>query len=190
MLLDFIEPSSDQLLLIEGIHRTFFSTATIIAGTLRASGLLGWDLEGVAWSGTRFSVVGGAQYQPASNTILTSVDGATWMQQTVTVPGGAQYFLNVLWADSKFVAIGAPAEVAISSDGLTWQVGPSSNDLLQYAISWTGSNFVSGGFDIDTSPDGITWTRTVPTSTTILGIVWGKDKYVAVGGGGVITTSP
>jgi hypothetical protein len=157
--------------------------------TLRASGLLGWDLWNIAWSGARLCVVGGAQFQPASNIVLTSQDGASWAQQTVVIPS-SQALFDAIWADSKFVAVGLPGYVATSSDGLTWQPVSSSNLGLLYAITWTGSNFASAGWDIDTSPDGINWTRTVPTTANVWGIVWGIDKYVAVGDGGLIMTSP
>lgn len=161
--------------------------------TLRTSGLVAWDLSNIAWSGTRLCVVGGAKYQPAPNIVLTSVDGVSWTQQSVVIPS-AQYLFDVIWADSKFVAVGPPYSVATSSDGLTWQAGTSTNTFLQRAITWSsstlgsGNTFVSTGLDIDTSPDGITWKRTMPTSSDVWGIVWGVDKYVAVGNG--IMTSP
>ncbi len=171
-----------------------------ISWKVRTSGLNGWDLRSIAWSGSRFVVVGSAQFNPADNVILTSLDGSTWSQQSILVGssqyGYAQYLSDVIWANSKFVAVGPPYFVATSADGLTWQSPASSNTGLLYGIAWSGNQFVAVGWDINTSPDAKIWTRINPTfypflnTASLWGVVWGNHQYVAVGDGGLVTTSP
>jgi hypothetical protein len=161
-----------------------------VTWTPQTSGLPGWNLSNIAWSGTRLCVVGDAQYQPAPNIVLASTDGATWTQETVVFPNNSQYLSAVVWANSKFIAVGPPNYVATSDDGLTWQAVASSNLFLLNAVTWSGSMFVAAGADINTSPDGVSWTRTASTTTNVWGVVWGQDKFVAVGDAGLIMTSP
>lgn len=163
-----------------------------VTWTKQTSGLVAWDLRNIAWSGTEYVVVGAAHYNPADNVVLTSTDGVAWSQHKVTFSNGAQYLLDVAWSGANFVAVGPPYAVATSADGITWQPAAADNTSLLHAVTWNsyGHNFVAVGGDVNTSPDGSTWTRTVPVSSWLRGIVWGANKYVAVGDAGQIMTSP
>jgi hypothetical protein len=163
-----------------------------VTWTRRASGLAGWNLFGIAWSGSQFVVVGDAQFNPAANTILTSMDGASWAKQVILV-GNAQFLFDVAWSGAKFVAVGPASTVAISTDGLSWQVSNSSNLGTTYGVTWDayGSQFVTVGNDVNKSSDGVAWTRIGQVSMLLQrGIVWGTDKFVVVGDSGLIMTSP
>ncbi len=150
---------------------------------------------GVAWSGSRFVVVGDAGFS------ATSTDGLSWSYGNIDLQGGTIVtpFADVVWhagTTNLFVAVtteAANGRVATSSDGITWtraasQVGSpgalaSSGTLLVHAGV--------GGTGIATSPDGGTWTpRTNPSAAVLKGATWTGTQFIAVGNSGTILTSP
>jgi hypothetical protein len=143
-------------------------------------------LYAVAWSGTQFVAVGGADGSDAY--IITSPDGVTWTEQNnpknITMTG-------VAWSGTQFVAVGGAdgtdAYIITSPDGVTWteQINPKNTAL--YAVAWSGTQFVAVGFSdgadayIVTSPDGITWTERSNPGIILYGIAWSGTQFVAVG---------
>ncbi|GHO42199.1 serine/threonine-protein kinase [Ktedonospora formicarum] len=105
-------------------------------------------LSGVAWSDSKFVVVG------ADGTALTSPDGTTWTGSALQASLSSRFLLSVVWSGSQFVAVGGAlgngdkAILLTSPDGISWtaQTLPtsvSSSDLLD--VAWSGSHFVVVG---------------------------------------------
>ena len=145
-----------------------------------------------AWTGTRW--VGGG------NALLTSPDAITWTASAVT-----DTFHGIVWTGSQLVAVGGartigqPGSVSTSPDGLGWTEQAAGTTDTLYGVTWKpGSLFAAVGVSatdgtgaIVTSPDGVTWTARPPGTTAALyGITWTGSRFVAVGAGGVVLTSP
>lgn len=100
--------------------------------------------------------------------------------------------------ESRFIVSGfdiVPITVYDDS-GTQWtkrQAAWTTNDLND--VVWSGTQFAAvggiGSFGaILTSPDGITWTQRMTSSTsTLTGVVWSGTQFVAVGSLGAIFTS-
>jgi len=154
------------------------ATLTVSKWTLGNSGTTG-ALYDVAWSGTRFVVVG------PSGFVLTSSDGAAWIQQA---SGGASVFDGIVWSGTQFV--GAVWNgIFTSPDGLTWTAQSPTSAFSD--LTWSGTQFVAVGGTILTSPDGIVWTSRISNTTQPLySVTWSGTQFVATGYGGTILTSP
>lgn len=127
--------------------------------------------------------------------ILTTTDnGANWL----TLQGN---FYSVVFANSKFVAVGDNGLVAYSSDGYAWTFIHAVNKTTSWRfVIWDAVNslFLAAGIagaattsSIMTSPDGVTWTSRV-TSASGSGynkIALGGIYQVAVGTGKSILTA-
>lgn len=127
--------------------------------------------------------------------ILTTTDnGANWL----TLQGN---FYSVVFANSKFVAVGDNGLVAYSSDGYAWTFIHAVNKTTSWRfVIWDAVNslFLAAGIagaattsSIMTSPDGVTWTSRV-TSASGSGynkIALGDIYQVAVGTGKSILTA-
>jgi hypothetical protein len=143
------------------------------------------DLVGVAWSGSRFVVVG------KSGTILTSSDGFNWTSQTSHTQ---KDLLAVTWSDAQFVVVGDVGTILTSPNGSTWTVRNSQTQEELEGITRYKSQLVVVGSNstILTSHDGSTWhLQTLKPSQDLLAITWTGFQFVAVGGGSyTILTSP
>lgn len=100
---------------------------------------------------------------------------------------GTLNLASVVWDGSQFLAVGNQQGYS-STDGITWSLFSISGGFNLQDIAWNGQIFVAVGVNgangsIVSSPDGITWTvRSFPTTSRALyGVVWGGDKFVAVG---------
>lgn len=100
--------------------------------------------------------------------------GDTWTSRA----SPSSWLLNGLaYGNGVFVAVGYNRTILTSSDGLSWtaQTAPDSAYYENKGVIWTGSQFVLvgdmtyGGSQpamLATSPDGVTWTRRLWTSST------------------------
>jgi len=155
------------------------------------------NLFGVSYGGGQFVAVG------ASGTILTSPDGITWTSRTAA---NSLDLRGVAYGGGKYVAVGGKyadfpdwySTIQVSNDGVNWTETYSGWYML-YGVTYNGTIYVavgrpdafSGDATILTSPDTTSWTeRLANTSQTLTAVVWGNDKFVAVGGSGAIVTSP
>ena len=126
-----------------------------------------WD---VTWGNGQYVAVGN------NGTILTSSDGGTWSKQ---ISGTSAHIYGVSWGNNQFVAVGYL----------------SFDDALDHGHNW--ENYY--GSTVLTSPDGVTWTRRnvhygastasyydnfkpFNTSNPLFCVIWGDNKFVAVGG--------
>jgi hypothetical protein len=130
--------------------------------------------------------------------------GTSWHRATLPADGAVMH--AVVAGANAVVAVGTngastEAVTWTSTDGATWQVGPSAAALDNFglkiemrAVTWDGGRFVAGGHllfgtqfpsaVIWTSPDGRTWTR----ARDVAAFSQGKVQAVSRGGPGLIAS--
>ena len=97
-------------------------------------------------------------------------------------------------SDSALSAMNLRQPQAAAGDttcGSTWQVTERFDAL--YSVAYGAGLYVAVGADgtIQTSPDGLTWTRrTSGIIDRLNGVTWSGAQFVAVGDSGTILTSP
>jgi hypothetical protein len=156
------------------------------------------SLHGIASGANLFVAVG------HTGTIVTSPDGITWTSRN---SGTTDSLTSIAYGNTQFVAVkdghhGAfDVNVLTSPDGITWtrQEGWWGGEAVAFGndvFVAVGGGGYGGDFadTIQTSPDGISWTWTwnysFGGSFWLEGVVYGKNKFVAVGDAGTILTSP
>ena len=131
-------------------------------------------LQGIAWSGSVFAVVG------ENNKAFSSTDGINWTARTI--PGPAKWKRVTYSPDlGLFVAVNEDTstsrvdKIATSTDAITWTLrtspkpaggsSPSWRDVawspelgLFVAVADQNTNYFGTYYPVGTSPDGITWT--------------------------------
>ncbi len=166
-----------------------------IAWTHRPQG--GYALSGVA-IGNGIAVAAGGS---GGARIMTSTDLITWTTPTLPLSPPYNYPLDMLldveYGNGVFVATTLDGYVIRSTDGINW----TAIDAGFYPLPIKKVIFVNGQFmgvsddNIVTSPTGSVWTaREVPSdvgmSPNFYSIAYnGSNKFVAVGDGGVYSTS-
>tara|TARA_R110000868_G_scaffold404974_1_gene683848 strand:+ start:669 stop:3095 length:2427 start_codon:yes stop_codon:yes gene_type:complete len=127
------------------------------------------------------------------NPLLTSSDGITW---TVPATAPAAALAGVVYGNGLWVAIGSGRSAISSDNGATWTntTGISALSSFTAKIAYANGLFVGIGSllgDFATSSDGITWVANTPSpATTLTDVVYGNGLFVALGGSGIILTSP
>ena len=112
--------------------------------------------------------------------LLTSIDGETWVANAAS--GNSSYLLDIIFAASKFVAIGELGRVMVSSDGLIWDLYTTGGTEDNLKIKYLNNQYwISTGTDVlYSSSDGITWTA-VTVKGQIRDIDYIDGKYYIVG---------
>lgn len=167
----------------------------------------GWDAYAIAYDGTNI-VVAGENGRIAKGTSADVGTDTNFSIKSNTLNqvanwGSASNINAVIWALSKYIAIGAAGRVATSTDGTTWtyQAGlrstswGASNNVL--SIASNGSTVLVGGQNgaIASSSDGVTWVYQSGLSSTtwgtaaVNGLAWDGSKYLAVGDSGKVASS-
>ena len=147
-------------------------------------------LNAVTWGDPGFVAVG------SGSTLIHSPDGWEWTRADLVVDSG---FDDVVWTGERYVAVGPsirylyyPA-VAVSTDGVVWELIPEPFVQRQLALAATDDLVVGVGVDgaISTSLDGgLTWSSEESgTDETLLDVAWTGRELLAVGGGGTVLTS-
>lgn len=131
--------------------------------------------QAITFGDGKFVAVSGGQVT-GSTTGYYSTNGITWTLTTLPI---AQSWVSVAWNGSVFIAVGSSNLYAISSDGLTWNLGeiPFLDRLnLVIANPTTGvivafSDLSSKGF-AKSSDNGANWTYgNLPSADTTTGII-------------------
>jgi hypothetical protein len=197
------EPTGDLLLPnSSGIKDTI---AGAVAFGFNAGATTGFGASyaySVASSGSLLVSVG-YDWQNDYPLIITTSDGVTWTQQNSEVITNASGYQlqSIVYNGFQFVAVGYGVSasdgglVLTSTDGVNWTLQtPPYADVATYllGVTWSGSQFVAVGFDMDnyavilTSPDGVAWTqRQAITFPGLLNFVtWTGSQYIAVGSDG------
>ncbi|MCL2231128.1 MAG: hypothetical protein FWC01_08525 [Treponema sp.] len=167
----------------------------------------------IAWGNNKFIAVG------ENASMAYSANGSTWTvitpEQNTFMAEEFKYNINgIVYGNNKFVAVGSGGRMAYSSDGIKWTgISYEQSTFLGdiYVITYGNNLFVAYGIDmvlvgndpgrwesyeryskIAYSSDGQNWTTAyrVKDGKYINQIVWGKDKFVAVGQNGIIMNSP
>ncbi len=154
------------------------------AWTWRNPTTTGNDLWAVAYGAGRYAAVGRA------GTVLTSTDGSAWTQVAQLMP---TTFTNVVFADSKFVALGSHGNLVISSDLDTGSVRNVGEGVTLYGAARNATTWVvtASGGAIYTSADAMTLTR-VPSAnigngsftSTLQGVIATSSGFMTVSLGG------
>ena len=131
------------------------------------------------------------------NFCSTSVDGKTWTTPSKVITDGTEteydVYYDIIYANNKFMAVSYNAKVTTSIDGINWST-PISIDpkYTRLGIAYGNGRYVAVGGQISTSTDGITWEEPIqildPT-IVLQSIVYGDNKFIAVGHDGYIVTS-
>ena len=130
----------------------------------------------------------------------TSTDGITWTaRQTPT----SSFIFSVTYGNNLWAAVNSAGNFLTSTDAITWSVQTPLNvtPLLGLrAIYYSGGLYIAVGNTlvgaaIYTSTDAVTWTvnNNVSSSTNasaLFDVLAANNKFVAVGQGGYIYTSP
>jgi hypothetical protein len=148
--------------------------------TLRNPRLVGSQLNAIASNPTRAVAVG------LGGHVVSSTDGINWDPQNV---GSNRHLMDVIYANGRFVAVGALYDAAgmhslafTSSDGVAWNERPTNSRWWKSVAYGNGQFIAVGDYTIDTSPDGITWTRRTPFAyVQFYGVAFGNGTFVAMG---------
>lgn len=169
---------------IDSKGRVFTSADGVSWGssTIVPAGGISRVYNDIAWSGSRYIVVGTGQ-------IVTSTDAATW---TTAFQSGD--FVAATWNGTEFAAI-TSGTISRSTDGTSWPLTgtaiASSGSLNDLATS--GSRYVAVGRSGNAyySDNGTAWTtRNAGTASNLRSVVWTGSQFVAVGDSGAVFTSP
>ncbi len=106
---------------------------------------------------------------------------ASWSRLTPAPQG--QNLDNIVSGNGLFVAAGRDA-VVTSEDGLNWNWHAIEGDHRD--ISFGNGRFVTAGTGIQTSTDGVNWSR--PAGGNFFGCAFGNNTFVAVGDGILTST--
>lgn len=138
--------------------------------------------------------------------ILTSGDKATWTERSSGVSSTAA-LLDVVYhsTEGRFVAVGSGGSITTSSDqGVTWTLQAASAVIAGVNLNGIAASpniggspgyiTVGNGGMIATTTDfgsSTTWTRrTSNTSGQLRKVIYAGGQHIAVGGSGLILTSP
>ena len=156
----------------------------------------------VVWTGERFIAGGGwaapgLEGAPGGGVLITSEDGRRW---TVAARVSYQMPLALYWDGRQAVAVGVPAFVATSPDGLSWTQHPGPPDLefarMEY-LTKRGDTYLGFGLTTElawqggeprffTSPDGVSWSASWPeglATRSVRGIFAAEGTVLALGYG-------
>ncbi len=149
----------------------------------------GNDLYGVTYGNGTVVAVG------HGGAIITSTDGIVWSKR---VSGTDKALFGVTFGNGVFVAVGEDG-VLTSPDGVNWTSTMSGSSAWITGVTCQGSLFVAttyyadtqtGGGILTSSDGGVTWTEAYFTDYGLWGVSYGSDRFVAVGYGSLILTSP
>jgi hypothetical protein len=195
---------------VDGLHDMVW-VDNQLAGVSKGNAGDGWAVsrDGVAWSVAKgppnslalaksASVWVAVGSGVAGVSIHHSSDGAMWDYVDTTTPGA---LFDVVWARDKFIAVGRPAGLIMTSpDGVAWtkQASPIVDDIE--AVQWVESLGMAVAIGLQgepiTSQDGITWKvidpkgqgSSDPFGDQTTGLVWEGKGLLAVGD--ALVTSP
>jgi uncharacterized repeat protein (TIGR02543 family) len=141
--------------------------------------------RGLAYGNGRLVAVG-----DGGNIAYSDDLGATWTAATGSK--GTNSYEEVVFGRNKFVAVGGGGQMAYSFDGAEWTLISEENkgnlagpiSALTYARGYFAAADNSGR--ISYSKDGLNWIGVTSLGVNIQGLVFGGDKWVAVGANGRI----
>jgi hypothetical protein len=166
-----------------GISGALATSPDGLAWTERVSGTP-YTLGGVTGGGPRLVAVGGIGGLVGQ--VVTSMDGATWAVQDL--PASAGYPRAVAWDGSRYLATGDFGVMA-SPDGLAWSSPAGPAGMMAVAAS-PGEVMAVGPQGAVATGHGQRWITWKAGDALLQGVTWTGDRWVIVGSGGTILTSP
>lgn len=155
---------------------------------LRSADGRSWETAAELPAGFRGIKHGNGRFVAVSDTgakaLYTSSDGRSW---TAADDGGSfPRMSSVAYGDGVFVAAGSFGEVLRSVGGGSWQLLRTSVPVELTGIAHGAGRFVAVSIQghLITSTDGLTWTEVRADMGRMLGITYGANGFVAVGGWG------
>jgi photosystem II stability/assembly factor-like uncharacterized protein len=162
------------------------------------------NFHSVAWNGFKIAAV-----ESTYTTLSTSTDLDNWEQKDL---GGYQGLIHIAWLNNSFIAVGGDyyyrssgsyykPRIDMTINDSTWTSRSLTFTGVLNDVCWTGSNYVSVGWDnksgqdhpvslVATSSDGVVWTAQKYIGTVRLsGVTWTGKFLVAVGWNGCIIRS-
>jgi uncharacterized protein len=100
---------------------------------------------------------------------------------------------DLFWSDGQFIAVGRDGLVLTSTDGSEWSAQRTSGLLSLKSVTRGAGQFAAlTDSAVLTSTDGRAWTERLgaPPGTILKRIAWTGDRFIVVGGGGFLATSP
>jgi hypothetical protein len=155
---------------------------------------LSWTERGIVGRQIRALAIGGGRWVAACDnpvgSVAVSADGYAWeLVDTAT----AQQIEGVLYADSRFLAVGEAGTVVTSPDGSSWSPNLAENRIDYYGLTHGKGFTVAAGDDgtILTTSEGRSWTRrNTPTTRNLHAVHYANGLFVAGGRRGTLMTSP
>jgi hypothetical protein len=134
-----------------------------------------------------------------NGTIYKSTDGATWTQ--AAAPASSNGGFTFIGQTTGAMVVGGNGGLFTSTDGTTWtkrspalppaRIGTESVGAVAGANGTLFSLGIYGSITTSPATDGATWTRrTTGTAHDLYGVVYDGSRFVAVGTGGTVVTSP
>lgn len=132
-------------------------------------------LYDVAYGDSGYVAVG------ALGTVLTSPDGIAWTPQN---SGTSKTFRSVAFSGTRFLAVG-DSVTRVSSNGVVWSNYFNTPSFFN-ETAWGNGQFVSVG------PQNVMvgFGERILNGVFLLSLSWNGNRYVAVGRGGKVRTSP
>lgn len=149
-----------------------------------------WTVRNPRLSGPALNAVAGHESRAVAvglqGHIVTSGDGVNWAPQNV---GENRQLRDVIYANNTFVAVGALHDASgvhslalTSPDGQAWTEQPTDSRAWKSIAHGNGTFVVVGDHTIDTSTDGVAWTRRAPFAyVQFQGIAFGNGQFVTMG---------
>jgi hypothetical protein len=107
-------------------------------------------------------------------------------------PQAGPHTLNsVVFANGKFVAVGASGVVSISTDNTNWIEGATATTSNLNSLVYVNGQFVAvgDGGQVEISADGTNWIlENSGTTNSLSALAYGNGKFVAVGSSAVIAS--
>jgi len=138
------------------------------------------DWISITYGSGKWVAVANGVSTAGSNAAGYSSNGTTW---TATNLPTAATWVKVAYGDNTFVAVASSGQISYSFDGVAWNVATAPVETYSSVVYgnglWVATS--TGGKDIATSPDAITWTAgLLPEGADWIDITYGKGKFVAV----------
>ncbi len=191
------------------LNAVAFANGTYVAAG--ASGVILTSRDGVTWTRATSGVttalnaaafVKGAFVVGGDNgVLLSSPDGAAW--SPVSLDGNLTATLFLSGAGGEGLLLGRGGESYAATTATSWRRLTTGTSEAKQAVIYAGGRFVTVGTTTDpitratlvpvqTSTDGIAWTRANANSAflPLTAVAYGQSRYVAVGPGSAIFTSP
>ncbi|QIP13057.1 T9SS type A sorting domain-containing protein [Spirosoma aureum] len=191
------------LLVAVGNNGAIVTSPDGVTWTLRPGPGALLDLSGVACNPTTGAFVAVAR---AKNQVLTSPDGIQW--GAFPFKSGTEFFLyGVRFLNGQFIATGAGGTIRTSTNnGISWHPLTIDSDLQLRGAAYGNGRYVAvGKYPISISPaigsaaitstNGVNYVLGSPqhfagADEGFNNVVFGNGQFVAVGGEGIIQTSP